>query len=344
MRIKQFIKKWLYSIRFVLCFCIITTTYAQKEFIPTGIHGHREMDLMRAVTDTLDNNFDSATVTLYASPNGGFVGGNSGYGETAKAQEFDVDTIPHYIVDSIVPYSIEGFIYWFGYKAMESLPSDSSRLVLRFWNNNYSAIVGGLTRLIPYTVFDSTELLIDNLNADTLFTGGVNVWTLSVPKLVSANYSVGFSMEHLHYKDTISLMMSTDGDPPVPYMSWEKWNGSWNIIFNTWGLDSDFGIFPLVDMNSASIDGDQFIQGLKYSLYPNPANDWMNIEMEVENNAEYIVTMHDLSGKLIKTKNLGYLYKGRVSTSLEVFELPAGNYILSISNGKKGLSKKFIKQ
>ncbi len=334
MRTEQFIKKWLYSSSFVVAFLAITTTYAQKPFLQTSIHGYKSIDLTRAVTDTLDQHFDSATVTLYASPNGGFVGGNSGFGEIAKAQEFDVDT---------VSYFVEGFIYWFGYKAHESLTSDSSRLMLRFWNNNQTVTIGGLSRLAPNTVFDSTSLYMQDLVADTLFAGGANVWMLTTPKLVSQNYSVGFTMEHLHYKDTVSVMMSTDGDAPISYLSWEKWNNTWDLILNTWGLDADFAIFPLVDMSTASIDGDQFIQGLKYSLYPNPSTDWMNIEMEVEQDNEYLVTMHDLSGRLLKTQNLGYLFKGRVSTSVEVFDLPTGNYILTITNGKKGLSKKFIK-
>jgi hypothetical protein len=333
MRKEQFIKKWLYSISFVLGISLITTTYAQKEFVETGIQGHRNIDLTRAITDTLDQHFDSATVTLYGSPNGGFVGGNTGYGEIAKAQEFDVDT---------TSYFVNGFIYWFGYKEHQSLASDSSRLMLRFWNNNQSAIIGSFTRLIPYTVFDSTELYIQDINADTLFAGGVNVWNLAVPKSVSANYSVGFTMEDLHYKDTVSLMMSSDGDAPISYMSWEKWNGSWDLILNTWSLDIDFAIFPLVDLSTASMEDDLFIQGLKYSLYPNPASDWMNIEMEVEMDDEYLVTIHDLTGRLIKTQNLGYLFQGRVSTSIEVFELSTGNYILTITNGKSGLSKKFI--
>jgi hypothetical protein len=65
--------------------------------------------------------------------------------------------------------------------------------------------------------------------------------------------------------------------------------------------------------------------------------------MEVEMDDEYLVTIHDLTGRLIKTQNLGYLFQGRVSTSIEVFELSTGNYILTITNGKSGLSKKFIK-
>ena len=69
----------------------------------------------------------------------------------------------------------------------------------------------------------------------------------------------------------------------------------------------------------------------------------MNIEMEVEMDDEYLVTIHDLTGRLIKTQNLVYLFQGRVYTSIEVFELSTGNYILTITNGKSGLSKKFIK-
>jgi hypothetical protein len=336
MRTEQFIKKWLYSISLFIGCSLLTTTYAQKTFVETGMHGHRDLDLIRAITDTLDDHFDSATATLYASPNGGFVGGNSGYGESAKAQEFDVD--------APLPYFVEGFIYWFGFKSMESLPSDSSYLNLKFWNNNYTATVGSFTRQIPYSVFDSTKLYIQNLNADTMYAGGVNVWMLPTPQYVSANYSVGFSMEHLHYKDTISLMMTTDGDPPVSYMSWEKWHYVWNIIEYAWSLDSDFGIFPLVDLGTASVESNQYINGLKYSLYPNPAADWMNVDMELQTDGEYRIFIHDLSGKLIKSQNLGYLSPGRISTSVEVFELPTGNYILSITNGSKGLSKKFIKQ
>ncbi len=336
MRTKQCIKKWLYNISSIICFSVLTTTYAQKTFVETDIHGHRDLDLIRAITDTLDEHFDSATATLYGSPNGGYVGGNSGYGEQAKAQEFDVDA-PDY-------YHVEGFVYWFGYKKMESLPSDSSYLNLKFWNNNYTATVGGITRQVPYSVFDSTKLYIQDLNADTIYAGGVNIWMLPSPRYVTTNYSVGFSMEHLHYKDTISIITTTDGDPPVQFMSWERWNYVWNCIDYAWSLNIDFGIFPLVDVGTASVESDQFINGLKYTLYPNPAADWMNIDMEVQTIGEYIVAIHDLTGKLIKTQNLGSLSVGRVSTSIEVFDLPSGNYILSILNGNKGLSKKFIKQ
>ena len=334
MRTTQFIKKWLYSASLLFAIACLTTSYAQKTYLPTGVHGYRNTDLERTVTDTLDENFDSATVTLYASPNGGFVGGNSGYGEIAKAQEYVVDTVPYYI---------DGFIYWFGYKAQQSLLTDSSGLRLKFWNNDQLATIDGLSRLIPNTVFDSTILLVQNLVADTNFAGGVNVWMLPTPRLVYNNYSAGFSMEHLHYKDTISVMSSTNGDPPVSYLCWEKWHGAWYLVFDSWGLDIDFAIFPLLDLTTASLDESPYIQGLKYSLYPNPSTDWMNIEMELENDGEYMVTVHDLSGRLIKTHNLGALYKGRISTSIEVFDLSTGNYILTLTDGKKGLSKKFVK-
>lgn len=336
MRTEKFIRKWLYSISLIIGCGIITTTYAQKPFVETGIHGHRDIDLIRAITDTLDDQFDSATATMYASPNGGFVGGNSEYGETAKAQQF--------VVNAAGAYFVEGFIYWFGYRAMESLPADSSYLNLKFWNNNYITTIGSINFQIPYSIFDSTALLIDTLVADTMFAGGVNVWMLPTPQYVTDDYSAGFTMEHLHYKDTISLITTTDGDPPSTLLSWEKWNNTWNLIEYAWGLDIDFAIFPLVDLTGIGIEESPFVQGLRYNLFPNPAADWMNVDMELTLDGEYTITIHDLSGKLIKTQNLGYLSPGRVSTSIEVFELPSGNYILSLTDGKKGLSQKFIKQ
>lgn len=332
MRTEQRIKSWWFKGSLGIIFsCAII--YAQKPYLETGITGHHSVDLMRSVTDTLDDHFDSATVTLYASPNGGFVGGNSGFGEIAKGQEFDVDT---------AAYVVEGFIYWFGYKTHQSSPLDSSRLRLRLWNNNFSTTVGGASRLAPGTTLDSADLSLDTLVADTMFAGGINVWTIP-PRTVTSNYTVGFTMEFLHYQDTVSLMMSTDGDPPVSQMSWEKWNGLWNVIDNTWGLDIDFTIFPLVDLATASLDDNHFIQGIRYSLYPNPARDWMNVYMDVEHDGEYMVTIHDLHGKLIKQLNLGMVWAGKLSTSIEVYDLPPGTYICTITNGKKGLSKKFIK-
>lgn len=333
MRTEQFIKKWLSKGSFIALAIFSTITYAQKPFLNTNIHGYKPVDLTRTITDTLDQNFDSATVTLYASPNGGFVGGNTGFGETARAQEFDVDTA----------YYVDGFIYWFGYLAHESAASDSSKLMLRFWKNNLAVVIGGIPRVAPNSLNDTAALSLDTLNADTIFGNGMNVWMLAAPKLVTANYSVGFSMEHLHYKDTVSLMMSGIGDPPVSYLSWEKWNGNWDLILNTWSIDADYAVFPLVDQNTASIESDFFIEGLKYSMYPNPSTDWMNIEMEVERANEYTIIIHDLSGRLVKTHNVGYLNRGKVSTSIDVFDMPSGNYILTITDGRKGLSKKFIK-
>ena len=335
MKIKQLGKKWLCSGSFILACFTLTTINAQKVFVETNIHGHKHVDVTRAITDTLDEHFDSATVTLYASPNGGFVGGNTGFGERTRAQEFDVDTI-HYYVD--------GFIYWFGYKDHQSALSDSSLLKLRFWSNNLSVTIGSQTRLAPGTQFDSTSLYLQDMTADTLFAGGANVWMLTVPKLVIANYSVGFSMEKLHFKDTISVMMSSDGDPPISYLSWERWNNSWDLILNTWGLDADYAIFPLINSNTTSIENEPFVQGIKYTIYPNPSVDWMNVEMDVQQKGEYSIYVHDLHGRLIKSHNVGQLDPGRVSTSLEVFDLASGNYILTLTNGKNGVSKKFVKQ
>src|SRR5690606_4871799 len=109
------------------------------------------------------------------------------------------------------------------------------------------------------------------------FSSGVNVWMVN-PTVVYNNFMAGFTMENLHFKDTIALYSSTDGDAPIPTISWEKWNGVWVPVYYTWGLDIDFAIFPLVDQLTAGIEDEQYFQQLKMSFYPNPADDILQLE------------------------------------------------------------------
>lgn len=321
----------MFSISITLLWC--AAAWAQKPYLPSGWTGHKPMNLEKAITDTLDDHFDSATVTVYVSPNGGFVSGNSGYNETAKLQEFDVDT----------SYVIEGFLYWFAYKEQQSLNIDSSSLTLTFWRMDSSGTVGGVSRLLPRTVLMRSDLLIQDLDTSVNFGTGVNVWSIT-PTPVYNNYGVGFTMENLHEKDTIALYSSTDGDPPIPTLSWEKWNNYWNTIYNTWGLDIDLAIFPLVDYTSAGIEDEYFVENLKLSFYPNPCSDALVLEYATAQYGRVDLCIWDAGGKLQLQKPLGNQPVGQYRQELDISSLTPGVYYLSLGlDGRKRITKKLVK-
>jgi len=325
-------RNYLYVASLLLAFAAAAPAFSQKPYVATGWTGIRNMSMDKAITDTLDDQFDSATVTVYASPNGGFVSGNSGYNEIGKAQEFDVNA----------SYVVEGFLYWFAYKEQQSLDEDSSALTLTFWKMDSSASIGGVTRYVPRSVFASEKLPVQDLDTSVSFASGVNVWMVT-PTLVYINYAVGFTMEDLNIKDTIALYTSSDEDPPIPTLSWEKWNGQWNTIYNNWGLDIDLAVFPLVDMTTAGLEDDYFVEHLKMNLYPNPSDDVLQLEYATEKTGQVDLVLFDQSGRAVHHESYGVQAGGTYRSSVDVSQLSPGIYYVSLGVDKYSrLTKKLV--
>jgi hypothetical protein len=69
------------------------------------------------------------------------------------------------------------------------------------------------------------------------------------------------------------------------------------------------------------------------SLYPNPANEQVNVELSLKSRSDVSVSVRDLSGKLIKTLSLKGIPVSTDKITLPVNDLKAGNYIIMLSTG-----------
>ncbi len=87
------------------------------------------------------------------------------------------------------------------------------------------------------------------------------------------------------------------------------------------------------DPSLASIDE---VQGLNVSVYPNPANDLINIKSTL---SEGSITIFDMTGKLLINQQIS-----GAMNSINTSELKNGIYNLIISNGEKTSSEKLIIQ
>lgn len=306
---------------------------AQKEYIPTNHTGYMHHDMyLKAITDTLTAHFDSATATLYVSPTGGFASGNSGYHELAKVQEFDVDS----------SYTIEGVLLWFGYKMQLSAPTDSSAIDFVLYNMDSTANINGIGRFVPRTLLQSKEVLIADVDTSQDFTSGINVWNFP-SFIVYHNYAIGMRFEKLHMKDTIALFSSTNGDPPVPSLSWEYWQGGWNTLLNNWGLDVDLAVFPLVDMTNLGFEQTSFVNGLKLHLYPNPASTFIQVEMVLDNDTELGMVLYDLQGRPVHQFAPQPFASGLHQQTISLEGISAGTYyFLLYTNDHRGIAKTVV--
>jgi hypothetical protein len=316
----------------ILYISLVSNLFAQKTYVATEFRGFKPLNTLKAITDTLDDHFDNATVTLYAAPTGGFASGNSGYGEKAKIQEFDVDS----------SYTVEGFLFWFGYKAIQSNPNDSSAVDFVFYNLDSTANINGIGRFVPKTILEQKEVLLKDIDTSVNFNNGINVWMIT-PRIVYQNYGVGIRLEKVHIKDTIALYSSSNGDPPIPTLSWEYWQGSWNTMLNNWGLNIDFAIFPLVDLTNLSMNQATFIHGMKAKVYPHPVSESLLIDFLITDLSELTFSLYDLHGKAVWSKNAGTFTPGKYQYTLNVNHISSGNYILLITNQyNRGMAQRVV--
>ncbi len=289
--------------------------FAQKPSIPLSVSAVFPSSFQKTGMDTLDSHFIQATPTLYASPNGGYVSGNSGFGESAKLQEFHLKNNS---------YTVTGFLYWFARKTQTSAPEDSSRLIMVWMDMDSAATVYDSNRVVPRTIWARDTFLLADLDTGAIFGPNLFTWNIT-PRSVNRNHAVGMRFQRLVAGDTIALYSSTNGNPPRHAQSWEFWNGAWRPIFHTWGLNIDFAIFPIVDFSLGLTENSQ-----QPVMYPNPARDVTRLafpDMTISGGKLHLIAM---DGK--KLKEIIWP-QGQTDTLIDLTDLPSGPiWIMGESN------------
>ena len=79
-----------------------------------------------------------------------------------------------------------------------------------------------------------------------------------------------------------------------------------------------------------------------FILYPNPTNDELNIEFNVVNKDNPIITIYDDLGKSVFDKQL-FSCVGKCTKTIDVSKFSSGIYCIYIKFSSAKISKKFIK-
>lgn len=83
-------------------------------------------------------------------------------------------------------------------------------------------------------------------------------------------------------------------------------------------------------------------QDLALELYPNPAQNQVNVALNLNNRSDVKITVRDLSGRLVKTLSAKAVPAGTESLSMDVSSLKTGTYIVSLINGADSRTAKLI--
>lgn len=82
---------------------------------------------------------------------------------------------------------------------------------------------------------------------------------------------------------------------------------------------------------------------LNLSIYPNPAVDLATLEFTLNVDAsDALITVHNLSGKMVYSENIEKANKGKNQTTLDVSGLAKGTYLVSINAAGKRFTNKLV--
>ncbi len=308
---------------------IAAFTFGQRN-VGQAVHVNMEkfnLNLNKEVTDTLmPPNWNNEGMTYYTvSNNGGFVAGINTYLDLAKAQEYTPTQT----------YNVEGGLMLFPVKGDNQTPATNGSIDFNLWS---------FTDDSPDGILASHTILYDDID-----TTAYTVAMFDTAVTVNEHYVVGIDMTNCFENDTtilsvFSLITTTDGDAGGSALSWEMWSdGVWHTILEAWqGLDIDFAIFPVVDMDVIGINEMEFIDGVKLATYPNPATNFITLDYEVANASDVVINIVDARGQRVMTLNEGFQGIGQHSTKADVSALAEGNYFVAIEAGSSRIAKRVV--
>jgi len=78
-------------------------------------------------------------------------------------------------------------------------------------------------------------------------------------------------------------------------------------------------------------------------IYPNPTSSTSTVEFNLVNASEAVISVTDLSGKIVSERNLGQMNAGANATEINSTSFNAGIYYVTISSNGSSVTKKLIK-
>ncbi len=146
--------------------------------------------------------------------------------------------------------------------------------------------------------------------------------------LVVELYSNGLESDIIIYDDTSVVQ------PWFASLYWSTEDGTWYSNPNAMAIH--MGINGL---NYANVNEEKLLNGIQ--IFPNPTNSLVSISSNELLKGETTISLYNILGENIKNWNINNF---GFSNSINIEDLPSGNYILKISNEEKAIHEKIVKE
>lgn len=233
------------------------------------------------------------TERIYLSENGGYLSGNNGYGDLAKADYFQYGGSG----------TIENMRIHIG-----AVDGTNGNVEFAIWENN-----GGT----PGSKIAGKTITMAELSSAFNEEGDPFLVEFDNPVIIEGNFFAGFFVST---GDAFAVTTTTNGDGPNT--AWEMWSDSKWYPYDSsdsWGFDLTHAIFPEI---CPIVDVDLYSKN-KIMIFPNPASDNITI-INAENSKIQII---NILGKVIYNLENAELYQ-----NINISRLSNGIYFVKINS------------
>ncbi len=189
-----------------------------------------------------------------------------------------------------------------------------------------SGVNGAPGALIDSITVASTSVLLNAWNAVTLPTPIV---------ITSGSVYIGWVM------DGEGIVLGEDTNLPIS-------NNTYEILSNSWAPYRyreirDLMINATIKRQSGvAVQENNIAKGEFGMFYPNPANNLINLDFNLDTPSKMALKIFNINGQLIMDQNYGFVSQGANSMQLDLRSLPAGVYSAVITVGNNDVRRKMV--
>lgn len=208
---------------------------------------------------------------------------------------------------------------------------------------NSSAVAGASVFGILYSIDPTTGDFIVEDQTDYYTISASDLGSTITLPLLSGGFSLNANETYLVVAgtdgdggSTNDIVISTAGDSePQTSFYYDYTDLTWYYTTRT----------PVVRMNFENTNGIEEIAGVSnVVLYPNPANEALNIDFTLENAADINIAIVDIAGKTVAAKSMNNTAEGVQTVGFNTNNFASGVYTVTIESTNGKLTRKFIKK
>lgn len=193
---------------------------------------------------------------------------------------------------------------------------------------------------MAYTWIDSDTTLGFNNDYPNIFGSAADFQTLTSTDPI--NFTAGTAYDGVNYWNYASADgMINAGNFAVPFVTARNLNAG-GLDTDPWMHEYVSGIeFAAADFVNPIVTGIKQVNAISAaSIYPNPASNNAVVSAEIANASNVTITLTNTLGQVVKSFNAGDFNSGKINYNMDLSDVKAGFYVVTIdANGTKAVSK-----